>query len=107
MGDDQWALRLRCAECKHAHPTLSGVDFAHVGPIDASDTFRRILCPNCGGSDWCPPRPGRLETTSTWWKPSTWGTTQWVWRDDPSGIVPFPQKPFTLMVLPGEEESDD
>jgi hypothetical protein len=91
-------MRVRCTTCRHGELYTEGTTRApNCSPANV------FLCPECGGKGWDDPRPGRRVSAAVWWKPWTWGTTRWEWRDDHA--MPMPAAPLSglRLILGGEE----
>lgn len=81
-----WQYRLRCSDCKQAHPMLVGAALDNTEPSRKTGVGHRVICPTCGGLSWNPPMVGRRVVL--FFDPRTWFTATWEWREDTA--IPFP-----------------
>jgi hypothetical protein len=93
-----WDMRLRCTKCKAGEEWVRDAVRRAPGVPLAKDRVQ-MLCQTCGSSAFDDPRPGRYVSASVWWKPNTWNTGKWEWREDSIEKIETEDTPTPLEML--------
>lgn len=95
---NEWKMRLRCQKCKVGnHWNRSATRIRPETTLAQNKEF--MLCSACGSTNFDDPRPGRYVSSSVWWKPGTWSTGKWEWREDGVQVIETEDLPTPIELL--------